>query len=479
MLLQLENTYTKLNQQLYSICSPTRVANARLVVWNETLANALGIEMGEADVPEIAAVFGGNKLPESSKPIAQAYCGHQFGHFNRLGDGRAILLGELIAPGNLRFDVQLKGSGTTPYSRRGDGRATLISMLREYLMSEAMHALNIPTTRSLAVVATGENVYREQVQQGAVLTRIAASHIRVGTFEFAAHFCDTQTLDDLCKYSMARHYPEIKNAENHALALLQAVMSKQIDLMVHWLRVGFIHGVMNTDNMSISGETIDYGPCAFLNSYKPETVFSSIDTGARYAFGNQPAIAHWNLSRLAESLLPIIDPDTDKAIALATELLNKFQSEFQQKYLQMLANKIGFTQLNETVQGLIQDLLKWMYQNNADYTNTFVKLMYDDLITDRVYEQEDFKVWKKRWEEALINKNEALQLMQNTNPIIIARNHMVEKLLTETVQSGNTQSLQKYIEALSTPYVLSPDIDGYMQAPPEQFDAQYKTFCGT
>lgn len=479
MALQFEHTYMQLNAQLYSVCYPTRVSSPRLIVWNAALAKDLRIHKQETDIDELTAIFSGNKIVGGSTPIAQAYAGHQFGQFNRLGDGRALLLGELLSGGNFRFDVQLKGSGITPYSRRGDGRATLSSMLREYMMSEALFALKIPTTRSLAVVATGEKVYRNEFQDGAVLTRIAASHIRVGTFEYAARFCDVQTLLDLCNYSIDRHFPEVQHAPNKPLGLLRAVMLRQVDLIVHWLRVGFIHGVMNTDNMSLSGETIDYGPCAFLNAYKPETVFSSIDVGGRYAFGNQPAIAHWNLTRLAASLLPIVHVNSDQAIALVTEVLNDYQSEFQNKYQHMFVGKIGFSEPTEIATKLINELLGWMYQNNADYTNTFVKLMYEHAITDTVYEHAEFVNWKKRWQIEIASYDDALKIMQQSNPVIIPRNQMVEDVLTQTIQSGSSAELLKYIDVLSLPYMFDENNTSYMNAPLATFDEHYKTYCGT
>jgi len=326
-----DNTYLALPGELFTVCPPTPVSQPQLVAFNDSLANELGLSTSNIQPDELADIFSGNVLPEGAASLAQAYSGHQFGHFSRLGDGRALLLGEQITPDGRRYDLQLKGSGPTPYSRRGDGLATLSAMLREYLISEAMHALGIPTTLSLAVVVTGEPVYREQVQPGAVLTRVAKSHIRVGTFEHISQFSSVETLKVFTEYVLKRHYPELLQTENPVLSFLQKVIEKQTDLIVSWMRVGFIHGVMNTDNMAVSGETIDYGPCAFMNAYKPETVFSSIDTGGRYAFGNQPEMALWNLTRLAESLLPLIDTDIKKAIAKAEDVLNSFQHLFEHK----------------------------------------------------------------------------------------------------------------------------------------------------
>ena len=318
-----QNSYIELPAKLYKKHLPISVKNPQIIYFNSGLAKELGLEIISKNEATAAEYFSGNKIPEGAAPIAQAYAGHQFGHFTMLGDGRAILLGEQITPKNVRYDIQLKGSGRTPYSRQGDGNATLSSILREYIISESMHHLGIPTTRSLAVTQTGEKVYREQVNNGGVLTRIASSHIRVGTFEYVKHFCSKENLEVFTKYVIDRHYPKISDADNPALELLELVMLKQIDLIVNWMRVGFIHGVMNTDNMSIAGETMDYGPCAFMNTYNPKTVFSSIDKNGRYSFGNQSAIAHWNLAVFANTLLPIISDNKERAIHLAEEKLNK------------------------------------------------------------------------------------------------------------------------------------------------------------
>jgi len=454
-----------------------------MVAFNFQLAEELGIDASAENSDSLAEIFAGNLLPAGAANIAQAYSGHQFGHFTRLGDGRAVMLGEQITPEGERFDLQFKGSGITPYSRRGDGRATLSAMLREYLISEAMHALGIRTSRSLAVVATGEAVYREQIQPGAVLTRVAASHIRVGTFEHIARFCSPETLKTFTNYVINRHYPQLAETENPALFLLEKVMLQQIDLITDWMRVGFIHGVMNTDNMTISGETIDYGPCAFMNAYKPETVFSSIDTGGRYAFGNQPQIALWNLTRLAESLLSLIDIDTNKAIAKAEEVVNSFQSVFEQKYFAMLGRKIGISVVENADKLLINKLLNWMYLNNADYTNTFVRLMYSELVTDKMYTQASFEAWEKEWKMQLLNSSEtnrsALQIMQQTNPVYIPRNHQVENILQTVTETGQIQELESYIQQLSNPYSIA-DFDSNRIQPPTLTEEQgYKTYCGT
>src|SRR5829696_2179685 len=338
---RLEHSYTTLPNLFFSSAAPTRVREPRLVAFNRPLAEALGLDADGLDTPEGAAIFAGNALPDGAQPIAQAYAGHQFGHFTALGDGRAILLGEQVTPSGDRFDIQLKGPGQTPYSRRGDGRAALGPMLREYIVSEAMHALGIPTTRSLAVAATGERVYRETVLPGAVLTRVAASHIRVGTMQWAAAHRDEEALRALADHTRLRHYPELADAAEPHLALLDAIVERQARLIARWQLVGFIHGVMNTDNMALSGETIDYGPCAFMDAYDPATVFSSIDHVGRYAYGNQPPIAQWNLTRLAEAMLPLFDENVERAVERATASLNRFPVAFEQYWLDGMRAKLG------------------------------------------------------------------------------------------------------------------------------------------
>lgn len=478
-----DNTYLNLPGELFTVCSPTPVSQPQLVAFNDNLANELGLSTANMQPDELASVFSGNDLPEGTASLAQAYSGHQFGHFTRLGDGRALLMGEQITPDGRRFDLQLKGSGPTPYSRRGDGRATLSAMLREYLISEAMHALGIPTTRSLAVVVTGEAVYREQIQPGAVLTRVAESHIRVGTFEHISQFSSVETLKVFTEYVIKRHYPELLQTENPALSFLRKVIEKQTDLIVNWMRVGFIHGVMNTDNMAVSGETIDYGPCAFMNAYKPETVFSSIDTGGRYAFGNQPEMALWNLTRLAESLLPLIDTDINKAIAKAEEVLNSFQNLFEQKYHKMLVAKIGIEYTDESDILLVNNLLGWMYEHNADYANTFVRLMYPEIIQDKIYLDEAFLKWENDWKLRLQQKGitgeAALKLMQETNPVYIPRNHKVEEMLKKVTEIGKLADFQKFSNLLSAPYTTSDFDAAFMQAPAMADELVYKTYCGT
>jgi uncharacterized protein YdiU (UPF0061 family) len=414
-------------------------------------------------------------LPEGANPIAQAYAGHQFGHLTILGDGRAIVLGEHITPSNQRYDIQFKGSGKTPYSRGGDGKAALGPMLREYLISEAMHHLNIKTTRSLAVATTGENVMREIVLPGAILTRVAESHIRVGTFEYVAIKQDIQTLKKLLQYSIERHYPEIKDLDKQAPEFLKLVLEKQIDLIVDWMRVGFIHGVMNTDNMAISGESIDFGPCAFMDYYNPKTVFSSIDHHGRYAFGNQPSIAQWNLARLADAILPLLDEDQNRAIDVGEEIIHSFKKKYEKKFHKMMKKKLGLITDEADDVILIQELLDTMEKNNLDYTNTFRDLMNDKI------NNETLKNFHAKWKIKIDKQNrsheEVLTLMRNVNPVVIPRNHKVEESLKEA-HKGNLVSLNNLLNALKDPYTERSDLKLYQQPAPET-DGNYKTFCGT
>src|SRR5687767_5505225 len=372
---RLEDTYTNLPQLFYLQETPTPVKDPRLVAFNRPLATMLGLEPAKLEGREGAEIFAGNALPEGARPIAQAYAGHQFGHFTALGDGRAILLGEQITPSGDRVDIQLKGPGRTRYSRQGDGRAALGPMLREYILSEAMHALGIPTTRSLAVVTTGEPVYRETVLQGAVLTRVAASHIRVGTMQWAAAHNDQSATRALADYTLARHYPDLAGSRDPYMALFEAILGRQASLIARWQLVGFIHGVMNTDNMALSGETIDYGPCALMDAYDPATVFSSIDHGGRYAYGNQPPIAQWNLARLAEAMLPLFDADADRAVERATEVLNRFPDLFHRHWLDGMRAKLGLFTPEDDDEALVNSLLAWMRQRSSDFTNTFRSLI--------------------------------------------------------------------------------------------------------
>ena len=437
-----QNSYIELPDKLFMKQLPISVNNPQIIYFNKNLAKELGLEFISENQTMVADYFSGNKIPKGAAPIAQAYAGHQFGHFTMLGDGRVILLGEHIKPDNKRYDIQLKGSGQTPYSRGGDGRATLSSMLREYIISESIHHLGIPTTRSLAVTQTGEKVYRETVNDGAVLTRIASSHIRVGTFEYVNNFCSKEDLQIFIKYVIDRHYPEISGADNPVLELLKVVMLRQIALIVNWLRVGFIHGVMNTDNMSIAGETMDYGPCAFMNRYNPRTVFSSIDINGRYAFGNQSTIAHWNLAVFASTLLPFISDNKEKAIQLAEETLNKFPEEFSMNWYQMMYKKLGILKPIQEDKVLVDMLLELMDNHQADYTNTFAALTLNKVSDDNLFSSSKFNEWRKQWENRTNhtdNRINALKLMQTQNPLVISRNHLVESALENAIKGNKSQ----------------------------------------
>ena len=476
-----DNTYSKLPNDLLAKQKPTPVKSPKLVIFNENLSKDLDLDFTNISEEKLSQMFSGNLLPLGSDSIAQAYAGHQFGHFTMLGDGRAILIGEHISNNNKRYDIQFKGSGKTPFSRGGDGRAALGPMLREYIISEAMHGLGISTTRSLAVVKTGENVMRETYLPGAVLTRIASSHIRVGTFQYIASTQNQNNLKVMLDYVINRHYPNVKNSKNHALGLLEALMDVQINLVVDWIRTGFIHGVMNTDNMSISGETIDYGPCAFMDDYNPQTVFSSIDQKGRYAFLNQPKIIKWNLARFAECIITLIDSDKDKAIEIATETINKFEDLYEKKWLNMMRDKLGLFGEDKNDQALIIDLLTWMNDNKADYTNTFCFLMNEKLSIDEKYKDKNFLIWKKRWKDRLKlynnNKDKFFQLMRSVNPLVIPRNHKVEEAL-EAANNDDFNPIKNLIDVLQNPYKDNKRNIGYQSPSPDTI-TKYQTFCGT
>ncbi|MDC0215625.1 YdiU family protein [Candidatus Pelagibacter sp.] len=476
-----DNTYSKLPKTMLSKTSPIPVKSPKLIILNQNLSRELGLNFSNTDDKNLSLLFSGNSLPEGSEAIAQAYAGHQFGHFTMLGDGRAIIMGEHISKNNQRFDIQFKGSGKTPFSRNGDGRAALGPMLREYIISESMHSLKIPTTRSLAVVKTGETVMRETNLKGAILTRVASSHMRVGTFQYIAATEDKKNLKTMVNYTIDRHYPEIKNLENPALNLLKILIEKQTKLVTHWMRVGFIHGVMNTDNMTISGETIDYGPCAFMDIYDPQTVFSSIDQQGRYAYFNQPGITKWNLSRFAECLIPLIDENKDKAIEIATEAINTFSDIYKKNWLKMMHDKLGLLGEDSKDESLIIELLTWMHKSKADYTNTFCILMNESIKEDKVYKDENFLGWKKQWQKRLkINNNspeKSLKLMRSANPIVIPRNHKVEEAL-DAANNDDLNPIKNLLKVLEKPYESQEGISEY-QSPAPITDKKYQTFCGT
>ena len=474
-----DNTYSKLSNTFKEDIKPTPVHDPELVILNKELAKDLNLDFSKIDNKDLAKLFSGNSLPEDANPIAQAYAGHQFGHFTMLGDGRAVLLGEHLVGQKDRFDIQFKGSGRTSFSRGGDGRAVLGPMLREYIISEAINALKIPTTRSLAVVKTGEKIVRENLLPGAILTRVASSHIRVGTFQYIAAKQNIDDLNILVDYTIDRHYPEIGSSKNKALDLLNLVMERQCQLVVDWMRVGFIHGVMNTDNTAISGETIDYGPCAFMDHYSPKVVFSSIDKLGRYSFANQAPIIKWNLSRFAECLIPLIDKNEDTAIKIATEIIDNFEKIYEVKWLNMMRDKLGLFGENTNDRELINNLLSWMENNKADYTNTFCYLMNIRINNSEIYNDKSFinwlDVWKKR---SLMNngsKEKQLDIMLNVNPSVIPRNHKVEEALT-SANDDDLKVMNKLLSVLDKPYGNQKDIEEY-QSPSGNKD--YQTFCGT
>ncbi len=474
-----DHSYARLPEIFLTRTLPVPVANPGLAILNRPLAISLGLD------PDVlagkAAVFAGNEIPEGAEPLAQAYAGHQFGHFTNLGDGRAVLLGEHLDPSGNRFDIQLKGSGRTPYSRGGDGRATLGPMLREYIISEAMHALGIPTTRSLAVATTGEQVVRQELLPGAVLTRVAASHIRVGTFQYAAAHDDVKALRALADHTLGRHFPELLESDRKYFDFLEAVIGRQAELIARWLHVGFIHGVMNTDNMALSGETIDYGPCAFMDDYDPDTVFSSIDRHGRYAYDKQPQIARWNLARLAETLLPLLHADEKTAVDLAKEALGAFEDRFRGHWLLGMRNKLGLATAETEDAALVQELLDWMHASHLDFTNTFRALSEETAIAAPAFIDAGFLTWHARWAARLARQPqspaEVASTMRAHNPVVIPRNHQVEEALAAAVEHGDLSVTQRLLEIRSDPY--APTAPPAYTTPPPAGAAPYQTFCGT
>ena len=478
---RLEHTYADLPQIFHSPAAPTPVREPRLAAFNRPLAALLGLDPDALEGLAGAAVFAGNALPDGGRPIAQAYAGHQYGHFTVLGDGRAILLGEQVTPSGDRVDIQLKGAGQTRFSRRGDGRAALGPILREYIISEAMHGLGIPTTRSLAVVKTGEPVYRETVLDGAVLTRVAASHIRVGTMQWAAAHDDRGAVLALADYTRARHFPELADAPDPHVALFDAILERQASLIARWQLVGFIHGVMNTDNMALSGETIDYGPCAFMDAYDPATVFSSIDHGGRYAYGNQPPIAQWNLTRLAEAMLPLFDEDVDRAVARATASLDRFPDRFERHWLDGMRKKLGLFTQEEGDKALVEDLLAWMQRRSADFTNTFVLITRGDPMGASTSVDPELEAWHRRLAARRARQPqspaEVDDLMRRHNPAVIPRNHHVEEALGAAAGADDYSVMERLLDVLATPYDHARDVQMFSTSRSDQ--QPYRTFCGT
>lgn len=483
-----DNSFARMPDRFFTRSAPTRVSAPRLVKLNVALAERLGLDAAWLAGEDGIAMLAGNALPDSAEPIATVYAGHQFGGFvPQLGDGRAILLGEVIDRDGMRRDIQLKGSGPTPFSRNGDGRAALGPVLREYVLSEAMAALDIPTTRALAAVTTGEQVAREWMLPGAILTRVAASHIRVGSFQFFAAREDTEGVRLLAEHVIARHYPRAAEAANPFRALLDAVIEAQAELVARWLLVGFIHGVMNTDNCSVAGETIDYGPCAFMDDYDPATVFSSIDRNARYAYGNQPRIAQWNLARLAETLLPLLDPDPDLAVAEAERLIGSFRPRFEAHYLSGLRRKIGLRTEREGDTALVQDLLNTMAAGRADFTLTFRRLADvlapddSDAVRGLFLDPTAFDIWAERWRArlALEPGDDARRAAMNAvNPAFIPRNHRIEAMIRAAVDRRDFAPFEEILQVLARPFDDQPKFARYAQ-PPQPEERVLQTFCGT
>jgi uncharacterized protein YdiU (UPF0061 family) len=485
-----QNTYAALPDGFFARVTPTPVVSPRLVKLNRPLAVRLGLDPEMLESPEGVEILAGKRVPNGADPIAMAYAGHQFGYFvPQLGDGRAILLGEVIDIDGVRRDIQLKGSGPTPFSRRGDGRAALGPVLREYIVSEAMAALGIPTTRSLAATITGEHVMREMPLPGAVLTRVASSHVRVGTFQYFAARGDTEGVRRLADHVIARHYPDLADAERPYHGLLEGVIARQADLVARWLLVGFIHGVMNTDNTSISGETIDYGPCAFMDHYDPAAVFSSIDEQGRYAYANQPRIALWNLTRLAECLLPLLSDDKDKAIEQAQTILAEFPGKFTAAYQSGLRQKIGLFTARDGDDALVQDLLDAMAGNQADFTLTFRRLSdaaedaaRDFDVRQRFADPAAFDAWAARWRQRLDEEPqtaaERAAVMRSVNPVFIPRNHRIEAVIQAAVSRDDFAPFEELLAVLSKPFEEQPAFADYAN-PPEPHQRVLKTFCGT
>ena len=481
--MKLSNSYIGLPEEFYQQIDPTPVKNPSLLIFNEELANSLNIELKEDDKLNF---FSGNKIPKDSIPVALNYSGHQFGNFvHQLGDGRAILLGE-VRNKNESYDIQLKGSGQTKFSRQGDGRSALGPVLREYILSEAMYHLGIPTTRSLAAVATGEHVVRDSFEPGGILTRVAKSHLRVGTFEYFASRQQWEDLKLLADFAIQRHFPKIRETDNHYLELLKKVASNQSILIANWMSVGFIHGVMNTDNFTISGETIDYGPCAFLDEYHPGKVFSSIDQNGRYAYGNQPSISSWNLASLAGCLIAFIDKDSDKANELATEVLENYSIDTNQRILDLMCKKIGLDGSKKNNQEILRNLLKLMMDNESDFTITFrslsdILLNNSDNFLAQFHQKNEVSGWINNWKSALNLENrnvgEIISNLNNTNPMYIPRNHQVQKAIEESYL-GNLKVLEEMLEVLKNPFQENVSLSHYSEAPSEQ-QRVTQTFCGT
>ena len=483
-----DNSYQNLPQDFFERINPVPVKDPQLIIFNNDLGRSLGIDQ-KINKKELANIFSGNEILKGSSPIALAYAGHQFGNFvNQLGDGRAVLLGEVSTPNQERFDMQLKGSGQTRFSRQGDGRSPLGPVIREYVVSEAMNDLGIPSTRSLAAVTTGEKVFREVILPGGILTRIAKSHIRVGTFEYFATQKNTENLKTLADYTIKRHFLSLKDVANPYLSLLEIVSERQIELISKWMGVGFIHGVMNTDNTSIVGETIDYGPCAFMDEYNPSTVFSSIDAQGRYAFGNQPLIAQWNMACFANSLLGLIDKDTEKATSKAQKVINNFPNKMSEAVMSVMCKKIGLDSTKTNSQEALTKLLRIMLDNKSDYTLTFrylseiIKGKRDSSFKQQFLEHNQISNWLKEWKELIkdqdLAKKEIVLSMESSNPVFIPRNHLVERAIEAAVENNDFSEMKTLLTILSNPYEEQSKYGEYMK-PPKPLEVVHQTFCGT
>ena len=483
-----DNSYAHQLEGFYVYWTGEKAPTPEIVLFNDNLAEELGLDSKALNSDKGAAIFSGSIAPEGAAPLAQAYAGHQFGGFSeQLGDGRALLLGEVLDKDGVRYDLQLKGSGPTPFSRGGDGKAVLGPVLREYLMGEAMHALGVPTTRALAAVTTGEEIMREGVKPGAVLARVASSHLRVGTFQFFAARNEWEKVRKLADYTIERHYPELKDDDQKYLSFLSTISDRQAAVIAAWLQVGFVHGVMNTDNMSISGETIDYGPCAFLDAYDPKAVYSSIDHHGRYAFGNQPAIAQWNLARLAETLLPLIDPEnSENAIRLATEVINGFMDRYKERWTTGMRSKIGIASQEDDDAALIREMFSAMEGEGVDYTLFFRHLVnaahgQDEQVLALFNDRGKISSWLSLWRDRLLrdpqSPDERAKAMNMVNPAYIPRNHLVEEAL-EAAETGDMVQYRKLLDVLSNPFTKRDGLEDFEMPAPRDF-GPYKTFCGT
>ena len=485
-----DNSFVKLGEKFYAKLNPTPVEQPEIIKLNDELSHKLGIDLEVLESKDWASIFSGNRILPGSEPLAMVYAGHQFGHLvPQLGDGRAILLGEVIDNSSIRNDIQLKGSGITPFSRQGDGRAELGAVLREYIVSEAMHALGIPTTRSLCAVTSGEPVYRETVLPGAVLTRVASGHVRTGTFQYFAMRGDEKAITKFEDYVIDLNYPEVKEKQNKYLKLLEKVMDRHAKLVTQWMHVGFIHGVMNTDNMALSGETIDYGPCAFMDSFNKTQVFSSIDHAGRYSYGNQPQIVQWNLARLAETLLPLIDKKEDSAVEMAKDIIESYSERFKEFWLADMRQKLGLFNSEPEDENLIESLLNIMHENEADFTLTFRRLCHaalgkkmDRNLKNLFKDEEAFNKWSNSWRSRLsresVSPEERVSLMRNVNPAVIPRNHRVEHALNAAVENSDYGPFEKLVDVLSSPYEEIKENDEFM-LPPKPGEHVLQTFCGT